>query len=316
MVAIGVFLSGFSTNFLNIRYSSLYSGIRALQTRLHLNLHRPSSNQPVMTSGHHNIRHLNQHEAAAIDQQLFGAHSFSVDQLMELAGLSCATAVAREAVARDGGAGDRVLVVCGPGNNGGDGLVCARHLRLFGFKPVVYYPVPKLSVDLYSRLVQQCHSFDIPIVADSCSSKKDESGGAVSGGGSDRLVEFDGSFGALSEYCMLVDSLFGFSFKPPARVEYHRALRLLASEARAAGRPVCSVDVPSGWHVESGPGCLEPELTVDPQVLVSLTAPKLCAQKFSGVHYLGGRFVPDCLLAQYGITLPPYPATDCIVKLS
>lgn len=36
--------------------------------------------------------------------------------------------------------GPRILVACGPGNNGGDGLVAARHLRHYGYQPTIYYP--------------------------------------------------------------------------------------------------------------------------------------------------------------------------------
>ena len=39
------------------------------------------------------IKYLSQHEAIAIDQELF--KTWSVDQLMELAGLSCAVCVAK-----------------------------------------------------------------------------------------------------------------------------------------------------------------------------------------------------------------------------
>ena len=38
---------------------------------------------------------FSQDEAQRIDQELFTEYAFSVDQLMELAGLSCAVAVAR-----------------------------------------------------------------------------------------------------------------------------------------------------------------------------------------------------------------------------
>src|SRR6185312_814228 len=48
--------------------------------------------------------------------------------LMENAG----SAVADEA-ALMAGAGSRIALLCGPGNNGGDGFVAARHLRCLGY---------------------------------------------------------------------------------------------------------------------------------------------------------------------------------------
>lgn len=80
--------------------------------------------QPII-SGFHKMKFLNQNEAIKIDQELFNDYGFSVDQLMELAGLSCAQSI--HSFYPKG----KILVIVGPGNNGGDGLVCARHLKLF-----------------------------------------------------------------------------------------------------------------------------------------------------------------------------------------
>lgn len=73
---------------------------------------------------------FSQTEAINVDQELFNEYGFSVDQLMELAGLSVAISIVKsysEQSFKDG----TTLLVCGPGNNGGDGLVAARHLKLF-----------------------------------------------------------------------------------------------------------------------------------------------------------------------------------------
>lgn len=73
------------------------------------------------------------------------------------------------------------------------------------------------------------------------------------------------------------------------------------------------MDIPSGWHVENGK---TDECNFEPSLLISLTAPKLCAKHFKGqYHYLGGRFVPPALLAKYQLELPVYPGTETCVKL-
>lgn len=47
-----------------------------------------------------------------------------------------------------------------------------------------------------------------------------------------------------------------------------------------------------------------------------IPAPKLCAQHFKGIHYLGGRFVPNRLAQKYQLNLPEYPGTSTCIKLN
>lgn len=147
------------------------------------------------------VKYLGQQEAINIDQELFNDYKYSVDQLMELAGLSCATAIAK-IYTNEQLTNKSILVCCGPGNNGGDGLVCARHLKLFGYSPEVYYP-KRTDKPLYSNLTHQCAAMNIPIL--------------------DELPNNAERIG------LFVDALFGFSFKPPVRKEFVPVIDLLKS---------------------------------------------------------------------------------------
>ena len=81
----------------------------------------------------------------------------------------------------------------------------------------------------------------------------------------------------------------------------------------ATTAPLVSVDTPSGWHVERGPP--DAGAVLRPAVLVSLTAPKMCAACFRGRHYVGGRFVPPFIREKYDLRLPPYPGVAQIQEL-
>lgn len=54
---------------------------------------------------------------------------------------------------------------------------------------------------------------------------------------------------------------------------------------------------------------------VIPTMLVSLSAPKLCAQNFVGIHYLGGRFIPPGIEEKYSLGLPDYPGSEQVVRI-
>merc|ERR1719330_570720 len=240
---------------------------------------------------------LNQERAIQVDVDLMSAEGgFSIDQLMELAGLSVATAITKEYPESSHA---RVLIICGPGNNGGDGLVAARHLHQFGYKPQVVYPKMEAVTaknDLYRRLVVQLGQLGIPITDQW---HRPEEG----------------------EADVVLDAIFGFSFKGwrggGKDAPFDDIIDFLATEEggkRPISAALVSVDIPSGWHVEKGP--VEGKALM-PDMLISLTAPKQCALAFRGpFHYLGGRFVPPNIVEKNMLDLPPYPGAEQCVRLA
>eukprot|EP00474_Spongospora_subterranea_P000952 CRZ01410.1 hypothetical protein [Spongospora subterranea] len=155
-------------------------------------------------------------EAAALDNDLMSVHAFSLDQLMELAGLSVASA------ALDAQPGlRRPLIICGPGNNGGDGLVAARHLSHFGTTPTVVYPIsPKKEI--YRNLIAQCKDCRIS-VRDSI------------------------SFDTLDrDFDMIIDAMFGFSFHGKIREPFEGLVNMI----NHSKLPCLAVDIPSGWQID------------------------------------------------------------------
>lgn len=139
--------------------------------------------------------------------------------------------------------------------------------------------------DLFERLIKQCVKSGIKVASET---------------------------GPIKEYSLIVDAIFGFSYKPPLREQ----LKALLSQISLVEIPVVSVDIPSGWIVDEGPPSDGITPVIRPDCLVSLTAPKLCALQFKGTsHYLGGRFVPESLEKKYDLKLPSYEGADCCVRL-
>ena len=134
-------------------------------------------------------------------------------------------------------------------------------------------PIPPSAPGFHNtpqRLHKQCDNINIPTIPPSADAQP--------------LID------ALARTDVILDAIFGFSFQPPVRAPFDAALPLLT----ASRLPIVSVDIPSGWAVEKGNAA---GVGLNPDVLLSLTAPKEGAREFRGRHFLGGRFVPKCVVS-------------------
>lgn len=312
-----------------ISYSSSYSLSLSLKTRVTfaasasdpLTLHKsqmPSSTSTTTTTSVVTpTSFLSQQQSIDIDVELLAV--FDTFQLMELAGLSVAQAIAYDVATHMTWTPSSmaVVVLCGSGNNGGDGLVAARHLHYFGFTNIsVIYP--KLHATdlkpLYKSLLDQLKWCDgVTIRADL----------------DPMLLRREGERPPSRRPVLVVDAVFGYSFRGAIREPYRSLLQTVrqwheeedddGAMMKTPGhrhdtKLLVAVDVPSGWDVEKGP---RDPLTTEvgdlglgaPDVLVSLMQAKEGVRGFQGRHYVGGRFVPSAIVKKYNLQLPVFEGT-------
>lgn len=161
----------------------------------------------------------------ALDRHTIDTLGVPGEVLMESAGRAVAEAVLR----RLSGAGSRtVVVVCGSGNNGGDGLVVARHLHQVGVdvRTVVLGDPDRLSGDAAANRDRALRSG----------------------------VHFEGEDLQLPEQGIIVDAILGTGLSRPVEGAVADAIAHVnaARDAGAGDVVVLAVDLPSGLSAETG----------------------------------------------------------------
>lgn len=144
----------------------------------------------------------------AADEYTIKTLGVASEELMRRAGLAIADEVAAEASPTD-----EILVVCGSGNNGGDGYVCARELLARGFRVQVYACGGKLSPD--------------------CEREKSRFGGTYA-----QTIAGD----------IIVDCIFGTGLSRTVGGDYADII----GQINASGAYVISADTPSGMSGDGG----------------------------------------------------------------
>ena len=170
------------------------------------------------------------------------------ERLMEHAGTAVAAAVRALAVDTGRWGTGPIVILSGPGNNGGDGFVAARRLALAGAQVVVAV----IAADARPHGVTSARNWD-RIARDTGIAK-------VHAPVARDVAMFGQGIGRAA---VIVDALLGTGVRGPLREPIRSAVELI-DRAQAAGVPVVAVDTPTAVDLSSG----EPS---DPAVRADLT---------------------------------------------
>ncbi|MFC1915465.1 NAD(P)H-hydrate dehydratase [Chloroflexota bacterium] len=163
-----------------------------------------------------------------------------------------------------------VLVLVGPGNNGGDGLVAARYLHDWGTKVSLYLCSQRPSDDPNLEVVKQRGMTCVAAAQDESLDKFDE---------------------LLSSANCIIDALLGTGKARPLQGIFPQVLdRVAQAKRKKPGLRIIAVDLPSGLNADNGavePACLYADNTITPAF------PKLGLFSFPGAERVGKLTIAD-----------------------
>lgn len=214
--------------------------------------------------------YLTAEEMAEADRIAIEEFGIDVVVLMENAGLQVGI-LARKML---GGtvAGRMVSVVVGKGNNGGDGLVAARHLDNWGAKVTVVLGAEKADLrDVPAKQLKILEKIG---------------------------VEINGPTGGFDRAELIVDALLGYGSKGDPR----GPMAGLIHDINSSGIPALAVDVPSGLDATTGEAN-EPCIVANATVTFGLLKTGFLNResiRFVGELYLADISLPEPIYQKYG----------------
>ena len=161
----------------------------------------------------------------AIDAETINNRGISGPELMENAGRGIAEKI-RENILGDPKE-SRIAVLCGKGNNGGDGFVVGRYLFEYGCDVTIYLPAPcnNLSPDAFLNF-NRAKELGVKLIAvEACEQLPDD-------------LEVD----------YIIDAIFGTGFSGSPRGLLSKFVQYINNK----NVPVIAVDCPSGLDVDNG----------------------------------------------------------------
>ncbi|MHA2621099.1 MAG: NAD(P)H-hydrate dehydratase [bacterium JZ-2024 1] len=197
-----------------------------------------------------------------MDRQGCEEFGMRMETMMENAGRSVADAVERVTAKRAG----TVVVIAGPGNNGGDGICAGRWLTLRGKSAVVVLlgrdEAYSGEAGVHLKWAKEC-------------------GVNLVNAKSAEEIEAGCGDGAIA---CIVDAVFGVGLKRPPEGLFAGAIEWMNRQKSEKGVPIVAVDIPSGVEGDTG---RVPGVAVRADMTVTMQAPKMGLLLYPGAEYAG-----------------------------